>query len=556
MKFKDITDEKNLTHKDEETSIIDIAHISTLIHNLSQYGPGVSVADINGDLLDDVFIGGDKNKPGVFFIHNREKGFDKRKLVLDSIFEDRGALFFDVDGDGDNDLYVVSGGSESRNNQWYQDRLYINDGLGNFHKTTDALPEITSSGSCVVAADYDMDGDLDLFVGGRLKPWEYPFPPKSYLLENQNGKFKDVSYKLGSTDGEIGMVTSALWTDINNDNRVDLIIAGEWMPLKTFLNVDQAFRDVSTDYGLDNSDGWWNSINGCDLDNDGDIDYLVGNNGLNSFFKASGEEPVEIHAGDFDQDGSIDPIITHYIEGESYITHPRNIINTKIPGFQNRIKTFEKYGQTPFNKSFTSKELEEGVHLKSKVMESVILENLDGEAFRFHYLPNEVQISPVYGTQFHDFNNDHLTDILLVGNSYADETITGYYDASYGAVLINRGGFNWDIPRLNAINLIADGDKKALAKIIIEDEYAFIITENNGFSQGLHFEQMNEGQYITLGMSDWYAIVNINKNITKKVEFYYGNGYLSQNSRHYFINTSISDLKIANYVGDLREILK
>ena len=556
LKFRDITKESNLILKDEETSIVDITHISTLIHNLSQYGPGISVADINGDLLDDIYIGGDEGRPGVFFIQRPDNRFDKVKFELDSIYEDIGALFFDADNDGDNDLYIVSGGSGSRNNRSYQDRFYQNNGTGNFDKTTDVLPEITSSGSCVVAADYDRDGDFDLFVGGRLKPWEYPLSPKSYLLENQDGKFIDATFQLGSSEGKIGMVTSALWTDINNDNLVDLMVTGEWMPIIVFQNTGQGFTDVSARYGLENSEGWWNSLNGCDLDNDGDIDYLAGNYGLNSFFKASVEKPVEIYAADFDQDGSIDPVITHYIDNDSYIIHPRNILNRKIPGFENRIKTFEQYGTTPFRKAFTSKELEEAIHLNCTIMESVILENLDGGKFKIHYLPNEIQISPVYGVEFHDFNGDHLTDIMLVGNSYAEETITGYYDASYGNVLINRGDFTWDVPRLNAVNLIADGDKKALAKIKMTDGYAFIISENNGPLQGLYFNQENNGYDIPIGKSDWYMIMKIDENITKKVEFYYGNGYLSQNSRHLITNTAFQDIKIANYTGDLREFLK
>jgi hypothetical protein len=556
IRFQDISIKTNLIHQDIESSVVDIAHISTLIHNLSQYGPGICVGDINGDQLDDLFIGGDINQPGHFFIQQVDASFFKVKFESDSIFEDMGSLLFDADTDGDPDLYVVSGGSGSRREEMYQDRLYFNDGKGNFTRSTNILPSITSSGSCVIAGDYDKDGDLDLFIGSRLDPWEYPVSGKSYLLENQNGTFIDISHKLGATNGEMGMVTSALWTDVNNDNNLDLMVVGEWMPIKVFLNVNREFQDVSASFGLKNTDGWWNSINGHDMDNDGDTDYLLGNYGLNSFFKASVDRPVEIHAGDFDQNGSIDPIVTHYIEGQSYIVHPRNILNRKIPGFQNRFETFEKYGQTPYERSFTEEEKQAAIHLKCTMMESIVLENINGETFEIHDLPNEVQFSPIYGSVFFDFNNDRLTDILLVGNSYAEETITGYYDASYGNVLVNKGDFQWSVPYNDAINLIADGDKKALVRIALENSYAFLISENNGPLQVLTSSQAANDLRVQLNTNDWYALAIINENSTKKIEFYYGNGYLSQNSRWFFADNANMDLEIANYKGELRKIFE
>ncbi|MCK5206831.1 MAG: VCBS repeat-containing protein, partial [Cyclobacteriaceae bacterium] len=551
--FNDITDSLQLDIKHVESKYNDFRRTPSLIRSLSKNGPSISIGDVNQDGLDDVFLGNDKNRKPSIFIQGTNQTFSQLNIDLDSLPEDMGSLLFDADGDKDLDLYVVSGGSSWKEGATaYQDRLYFNDGSGYFKLKSEALPEISTSGSCVIASDFDGDGDLDLFVGGRLVPNKYPSSPQSYLLENVDGRFRDKSVKLGENHGLLGMVTSALWTDVNNDNAPDLMVVGEWMQITVLLNTGSSFIDRTDVFNLSNSNGWWNSINGGDFDNDGDIDYLVGNYGLNSFYKASPDEPLEIYAKDFDRNGTFDPIMTNYILGESYIIHPRNTINQLIPSLANRFMTYESYGNTPFNQSFTSQELEGAIHLKCKMMQSIILENVDGISFEVHDLPFEAQFSPIFGTALDDFNNDNRLDIMIIGNSMADESIAGYYDASYGNILINKGDFNWEVLPPSKTNFIADGDKKALAKIVVGNNPVYLMTENDGYLQAYTYPLLDY-KVIKLLDEDWYYSLD-QKGLQRKVELYSGSGYLSSSSRSICLQAGIDELTIFNYQGNSRMV--
>lgn len=554
IEFKEISKTLELVEKHHETHFNDFKRTPSLIRSLSRYGPSLTVGDINQDGLDEVIMGGDRNKNTIIFMQQSNHTFSKSDLLIDSLYEDMGSLLFDADGDLDLDLYLVSGGSFwKENDPMYQDRLYINDGTGQFQYDSTALPQISSSGSCVVAGDYDRDGDLDLFVGGRLVPNKYPSTPKSYLLENVDGKFTNRSGKLGNTQGLLGMVTSALWTDVNNDDKLDLMITGEWMRITVLINTDTSFVDQSDFYKLTNTAGWWNSINGGDFDNDGDIDYLVGNYGLNSWYKATVKEPLEIHAKDFDRNGTFDPVITNYIDGKSYIVHTRNTINQLIPSMANRFMTYESYGSAPFNKSFTTQELEGAIHLTCQMMQSIILENVDGIAFIIHNLPLEAQFSPIFGTILEDFNNDNRLDVMIVGNSMADESVAGYYDASYGSILINKGDFNWNTPSPSNTNFIADGDKKALTRITLDQKSAYLVSENDGYLQAFSEHSNQADRIIKLNNQDWYYFINYNGS-KRKVELYYGSGYLSSSSRNISLALDLNQLSITNFQGIPRSI--
>lgn len=546
LEFEDITNSINMNIKHHASQTNDLMRTPTLIRHLSRYGPSLSVGDIDQDGLDDLFVGADKNIPSSIYRQNEDHSFTEMDIGKDSLHEDVGSLFFDADNDGDLDLYVVSGGSEwSKNDVKYQDRLYLNV-QGKLQLQQNALPEMSSSGSCAIASDYDKDGDLDLFVGGRILPHNYPATPQSYLLENDNGIFKDVSGKLGHRDGKLGMVTSALWTDINNDQSPDLLIVGEWMKITVLINESGSFNDHSDDFKLSNTSGWWNSISGGDFDNDGDIDYLVGNYGLNSIYKASTEQPLEIHAKDFDRNGTIDPIITQYIDGQPYIIHTRNMLMNLIPGVEYRFASYASYGRTPFYNAFSEEELKGAINLNCKMMQSVILENVEGAGFKIHKLPNEAQFSPVFGSILDDFNNDNRLDIMLVGNSTEPDRMAGYYDASYGNIILNEGDFSWKVIAPSNSNFVADGNKRAIAKIEMNNMPIYLISENDGYLKA-YKKTESELSSLKLTEKDWYYFIK-----GRKVELYHGSGFLSSSTRSQFLPANINEIEIIDFSGNRR----
>jgi hypothetical protein len=382
-----------------------------------------------------------------------------------------GALFFDADNDGDLDLYVVSGGSRYKENALeYQDRLFINDGMGNFTLAPQALPEILTSGSVVIAADYDMDGDLDLFVGGRVIPGKYPLPPKSYILRNDGGIFKDVTEEVCPELQNLGMVTSALWSDYDQDQQPDLVLVGEWMPITIFNNEAgkegaRKFNNVTSSAGLASSSGWWNSIVEGDFDKDGHIDYIAGNLGLNSRYSASIKEPLSIYAKDFDGNGSIDPIMFHYIDHEAYPVHPRDALIEQVPYMRKKFTTYLDYGKTNLSTFFTNEELIGVYHLSSYHLQTSLIKNNGNHTFTVQPLPNEVQVAPVNGIITNDFSGNGNLDILMVGNSYATETHTGRYDASVGHYLEGDGKGKFMPKKVNTSGFFVDGNARGMATI-------------------------------------------------------------------------------------------
>jgi hypothetical protein len=571
----DANNETAIKHKHQEKDFVDFTRQPLIPFKHSQNGPGLAVADADGNGLEDFYVGGSSGQPGMIFYQQPNGQFRSAPLNQAVKYEEEmGILFFDADSDQDQDLYIVSGGSEfQKDSKYYQDRLFINDGKGNFRQDTTALPSMTSSGSCVAAADYDKDGDLDLFVGGRVSPAQYPLAPKNYLLRNDKGKFIDITATACPALKQIGMVTSAIWTDFDNDLQLDLIITGEWMPVSFFKNVKGKLIAWDTDKGqvqtslkresitvsdvqsLSYSHGWWNSITGADFDNDGDTDYIAGNLGLNSKFKASLREPVSIFAKDFDSNGSLDPILTYYIQGRNYPAHPRDDMIDQIVPLRGRFPRYANYASSTFEQIFTKEELQHAYELKAYILQSSYIENLGKGKFKLKALPVEAQFSPVFGMLTDDFNADGNMDILLSGNSYASEILTGWYDASIGLHLEGDGAGNFKSVHVNKSGFFVDKDAKALAKLYTHANQSLIIATTNADSlRVFKSTSRNTTHLIAIKPDEIYAEVWLQNGKKQRHEFYYGSGYLSQSSRKLSVSRQAKQVVVYDNSGKSRTV--
>src|SRR5688572_18963925 len=451
------TAEPSIAYTHKQGSPSDLKMTRTLLHELSRFGPCAAKGDVNGDGLEDLFVGAEIGQNAQLFIQRESGDFIDSQFTSDTTREDGDALFFDADTDGDIDLYVAAACPSGMEDPKLH-VIYMNDGSGHFTLSANALPKINSSAACVVATDYDLDGDLDLFVGSRVKPREYPTVPRSYVLKNTNGKFQDVTRQLNDQLEFPGMVSSAVWTDLNTDKKPDLVIAGEWMPIRIFLNEGGRFSEQTKGFGLTDSHGWWNCLKVADLNSDGHMDILAGNAGRNSFFKPTTENPVLMSSADFDNNGAIDPIVTYYnpVEKDRFIVHNRLVLIDQVPGFKRRFETFARYASTPFQKSFTEQELSGAMQNKVTVLSSMLLINEAGRKFKKVNLPDVAQLSTLNDALIEDLNGDGNLDLIIVGNSYAQETLFGRYDASIGTVLMGDGSLNWRELENRYSNFVAD----------------------------------------------------------------------------------------------------
>ena len=527
-----------LTFHHQEAPLNDFERTPLLPQVYAKNSPSIAIADADGNGLDDVFVGADPGQTRSLFLQRSPGRFQERVQGANDL-EDMGSLFFDADGDGDQDLYVVSGGSRLPDSSGlYQDRLYLNDGKGQLTRSPTGLPPTTSSGSCVVAADFDGDGDLDLFRAGRVKVGSYPTAPNCYLLRNDGpprrfggGGFTDVTDQLAPGLRHAGMVCAALWTDYDNDNDPDLMLAGEFMPIMLLKNTSGKFAlEPLKTTGDQPLAGWWNSLTGADFDLDGDIDYLAGNLGLNSRYVVSAREPLQLYAKDFDGNGQIDPILTQFLQGREHIVPIRDLLNDQMPTFsRKRFTSFQNYADKSFKDAFTSDDLDGATVLKVNELRSCYIENKGKGVFAVHPLPGLAQIAPVFGTQTGDFNGDGLPDALLTGNSSASETYSGWYDAGRGCLLLGdgRGHFRAVAPETSGLS--ADGDAKALAALSTGDEIVYLLANNNGPVQLLKPRQPVRPLRARSG--ETYRLIKHRDGRTERVEFYHGSGYLSQSSQ-------------------------
>jgi len=482
--FTDITDQVVFDFVHRENAFVDFDRERLMPKLVSTEGPFMAVSDVNGDGLSDVFIGGAKDQPGRLLIQTRDGRFASGSADTfrqDSTSEDLGAVFFDATGDGTPDLYVVSGGNEfSDLAPSLQDRLYLNDGRGNFRKAEGHLPPMNISGSRVTVLDFDRDGHLDLFVGGRVVPWRYGMDPPSVLLRNDGrGRFRDVTQEVAPDLARIGMVTDALWTDFDGDARPDLILVGEWMPITVFRNTGSGRLEQLVVPGLESSHGWWNRIVAGDFTGDGRTDFIVGNLGLNTRLHASADEPVTMHVKDFGRTGFVQQILSQYENGESYPLVLRDDLIKSITFLKARYLNFSDYAEQKVSDIFTADVLADAVVKKAHTFATALARSNDDGSFTLVPLPHEAQVAPVYGIMAGDFDGDGQQDVLLAGNFDGVKPELGRMSAGYGLLLRGNGSGAFTPVTARASGFFVPGQARDIQRLRTPSGDLFVVARNN-----------------------------------------------------------------------------
>ncbi|MDC6362901.1 MULTISPECIES: VCBS repeat-containing protein [Flavobacteriaceae] len=478
--FTEITQDSLVTFNHKENRFIDFERELLLPHMLSTQGPKLAVSDVNGDGLKDIYIGGAQGQPGKMFLKKANGSYISSSETVfdqDRKFEDIGAVFFDANGDAQPDLYVVSGGNEYDALPGnYTDRLYINLGNGQFKNSSDQLPKMSFSGSCAVVGDVDGDGDQDLFIGGRLQPGKYPMAPNSQILLNDGkGNFSNASESILGENSNLGMVNDAVFTDFNADGTQDLIVVGEFTPV-IFLANKNGKLVPETPEGLTNSEGWWNTITPIDVDNDGDMDYALGNFGQNSQLKASAEEPVTLYADDFDDNGSIDPILCCYLGGKNHPVFSKDDIGSQLAYLKSKYINFSDYASHTVSEILGEESLARAQKFEAHTFKTSILRN-NGNGFTLEALPVEAQFAPIYAMVPFDIEGDGDMDLMLFGNFFDTRVKFGRYDANHGLVLTNDGNGRFTALEQTKTGMNITGQVRD-AKFI--DDSTFLVAQNNG----------------------------------------------------------------------------
>ncbi|MES2648723.1 MAG: VCBS repeat-containing protein [Bacteroidota bacterium] len=565
--FQDVTDSLNVKYIQEELDFSDFNVQKLLPHKLSEYGPGLAIGDVDGNGLEDIISGGSYGFSAKLFLQQNDGKFNIDDLIKNADktnkrWEDMGILVFDAESDGDQDIYIASGSYEnSPNTIAYQDKMYINNGMGQFAIDTTVFPKNYTSKSCVRAADYDNDGDLDLFIAGRVEPWSYPKAVSSFIYRNEskNGqiKFTDVTKTIAKGLVNVGLTCDAIWTDYNNDGWQDLVLVGEWMPVKFFKNSNGILTDVTPSANY-NQTGFWTSIAAGDIDNDGDIDYIVGNMGQNSFYKASNEFPMGIYAKDFDNNGSYDAIPTLYVtdrEGrkKEYPAQTRDDIVKQMIGMRIKFQNYRSFAAAGIKEVLTETELKDALILKvSNCASSVYKNNGDG-SYMVTPLPAQAQFSNINGMVVDDFDGDGNVDIVMNGNDYGTEVTIGRYDALNGLFLKGNGNGSFTPEAINESGIYLPGNGKALVKVKgLKNNYLLAASENRGSMKV--FELKKKNQLVSLMPGDVSAIVTFKNGRKQKQEFYYGSSFLSQSGRFIKIDDNMISVEITGSNGKTRQL--
>jgi hypothetical protein len=565
--FTDITGKTGAIYEHHEVDYVDYNDQRLLPHKLSQYGPGIAAGDIDGNGFDDMYIGGSGNYEGKFFLQQKDGTFNMqslpRKTGRDIRYpENMATLFFDADGDGDLDVYFASGSSEHpENSRNYGDEFLVNDGKGKLHWDTIAIPDNYASKSCVRAADMDRDGDLDLFIGGRTRPGHYPLPASSFIYRNdsKNGKilFTDVTAEVAPVLKDIGMVCDALWTDHDNDGLMDLLLAGEWMPITVLKNTGNKFTNVTSSAGLLKYVGWWNSIAAGDFDNDGDMDYIVGNLGTNSYLRASDQYPVKIYQKDFDNNDITEIIPTIFIKDENgnkreFTINNRDEIMEQLPGLKKNFLTYKEFGRADVH-TILGNQLNDAFTLTANYFKSVCLSN-DGKGhFTVMEMTVPFQLAPVFGMVTEDFNADGNLDIAVTGNDYGNEVANGRYDAINGIVAYGNGKGKFLPEPISKSGLFIPGNGKSLVKLRGSNGQLLIAASQNRGPLKI-FAGNIEGKPVALHKDDRYIIVHLKDGRRRREEIYHGSSFISQSSCFYFVNDAVRAIDIFNAKNEKRTV--
>ncbi len=539
--FNDISGSISPAFQHQEFDYSDFNVQKLLPHKFSEYGPAMAAADLDGNGLDDLVIGGSFGYSASILLQQPNGNFRRSELIPNAspqnkAWEDMGILLFDADGDGDQDLYIASGGYESEpGSTHYQDHFYLNDGKGRFTENSEAIPLNTTSKSCVRAADIDRDGDLDLLLAGRISPWNYPIPVSTALLinETKNGQvqFLDRTRELAPGLLEIGLVCDALFTDVDNDNWPDLLIAGEWMPITILKNQKGKLQRI-TETGLEAKKGWWNAIAPGDFDNDGDIDYIVSNLGLNSFYRASEKEPVRIYAHDFDNNQSMDAIPTLYLpnaagERKEFPVHTRDDQIKQMISLRRKFQNYKKYSTAGIRELLSDSLIQLAWKGEVNQFESVLVENLGNGKFSMKALPMKAQISILNGMIAEDLNGDGFLDLICSTNDYGTEVSVGRYDALNGLVLLGNGDGTFRETGIAESGVFVPGNGKSLVFINGPDkELRAVFSQNRG---PLKFFQWKGKFSLEIpGKNHNTAFLELENGKQRKQEKYWGSGFLSQ----------------------------
>ena len=444
--FSDCTATSALGFQHAENEFDDYDKQVLLPHKMSQLGPALTKGDVNGDGLEDVFFGGAAEQFAELYLQQSDGSFVlslSNVFGQDAAYEDIDAAFFDIDNDGDQDLYVVSGGNAfPQQNKMYQDRVYLNDGMGGFQKSTTHLPKFKDSGACIRPFDYDKDGDLDAFVGGRHVPWDYPSPAISRLLINERGKLVDGTSKKARELVFLGMITDGMWMDFDEDGWTDLILTGEWMDITVLKNEEGILKKVDV-AAFSGKTGWWHSLHKVDMDGDGDEDLIAGNLGLNYKYKATPDEPFEVHYDDFDGNQKKDIVLSYYNFGERFPLRGLSCSSQQIPDIKKQFGTYDIFASSDLETVYGKDELEGALHYAATHFASSYFENLGGGQFKMKELPRLAQISSVNAIVSDDFNGDGHLDIALAGNMFQSEIETQRNDGGIGLILLGDGKGNF-----------------------------------------------------------------------------------------------------------------